>query len=381
MKPIVAVYRDHLIYPSETFVLGQAEALKRFVPYYVGSRRVRGLSVPTARTVVANEGSLSGRVHEISYKLWGLAPAFVKRVRRLKPVLIHAHYGPEGVRALPLARALQIPLLVTFHGFDATTKDEYAKRSFYGHRVYVRRREKLKHEAQLFIAVSQFIQDKLLEQGFPPEKILVHYVGVDTRAFRADPTQARGPVVLFVGRLVENKGCEFLIRAMSRVQSLAPEAELVVIGDGPLRPSLELLAGKTLRRWRFLGVRPQKEVRSWMNCARVFSVPSVTSVSGASEGFGIVFAEAQAMGLPVASFATGGIPEVVSHGETGLLAAERDWEGLARHISSLLSNDSLWRRLSAAGQARVRDLFDLRRQTGALEEIYDRVLSEEARDD
>ncbi len=118
-----------------------------------------------------------------------------------------------------------------------------------------------------------------------------------------------------------------------------------------------------------------------MNCARVFSVPSVTSVSGASEGFGIVFAEAQAMGLPVASFATGGIPEVVSHGETGLLAAERDWEGLARHISSLLSNDSLWRRLSAAGQARVRDLFDLRRQTGALEEIYDRVLSEEARDD
>jgi len=259
--------------------------------------------------------------------------------------------------------------LTTFHGFDATVKDEYARRSHYAHRIYPRRREELKREVRLFIAVSKFIERKLLEQGFPRDKIVVHYIGVDTEIFKPDPAVPRESVVLFVGRLVENKGCEYLIRAMRRVQAAMPQVELVVIGDGPLRPALERLAGETLGRYRFLGSQSPEGVRSWMNRARVFSVPSVTAKSGVSEGFGLVFAEAQAMGLPVASFATGGIPEAVVHGVTGFLAEERDWEMLAEHISSLLKEDNIWRRFSVAGQSRVRALFDLQKQTSALEEI------------
>jgi glycosyltransferase involved in cell wall biosynthesis len=78
--------------------------------------------------------------------------------------------------------------------------------------------------------------------------------------------------------------------------------------------------------------------------------------------------------LPVASFDTGGIPEAVVHGETGLLARERDTAGLAHNIVSLLRNGSMWQRLSEAGQRRARELFDLRRQTAALEDIYHSVL-------
>ncbi len=111
-----------------------------------------------------------------------------------------------------------------------------------------------------------------------------------------------------------------------------------------------------------------------MNRARVFCVPSVTVDSGASEGFGMVFAEAQAMGLPVASFETGGIPEAVVHGETGLLARERDTAGLAQNIIALLSDRAMWERFSDAGRRRARELFDIRRQTAALEDIYRAVL-------
>ena len=90
----------------------------------------------------------------------------------------------------------------------------------------------------------------------------------------------------------------------------------------------------------------------------------------------MVFAEAQAMGLPVASFASGGIPEAVEHGVTGLLTTERDVTALAGNIVSLLTDDSLWRRFSAAGQERVKRLFDLEKQTAKLEQIYHEVLQE-----
>ncbi|QIN80252.1 glycosyltransferase [Rubrobacter marinus] len=371
--PIV-VYRDGLLAYSETFVRDQAEGLERFVPFYAGSRRVEGLDLPGERTVVVNGGGPFGKTAEALYKLRGAAPGFYRRLERLGPALVHAHFGPDGVSAMPLARRLGVPLLTTFHGFDATMTDEYARRSFYRHRAYLRGRPALQREGRLFLAVSEYIKGRLVEVGFPPEKIVVHYNGVDTRLFRPEPGAERGPVVLFVGRLVEKKGCEFLVRAMSRVQEAVPEAELAVIGTGPLRAPLEELAGKTLRRYRFLGALPPGEVRSWMGRASVLSVPSVTASTGDAEGFGLVFAEAQATGLPVASFDGGPIPEVVAHGETGFLAKEGDWEGLASHISRLLEDGDLRRRMGERGVERVRERFDLRERTHALEEIYASVL-------
>jgi glycosyltransferase involved in cell wall biosynthesis len=98
-----------------------------------------------------------------------------------------------------------------------------------------------------------------------------------------------------------------------------------------------------------------------------------------SEGFGLVFAEAQAMGLPVVSFATGGIPEAVAHGTTGYLGPERDWEFLAAHITMLLKDTNLWNRINAAGIAAAAERFDLRRQTAMLEGMYDEVIRAKTR--
>jgi glycosyltransferase involved in cell wall biosynthesis len=374
-KPNIVIYRHLLLQPSETFIRGQAEALEHFTPYYVGSRLVQGLPLPKERTLVVNRGGLLGKMSEISSKLGGFAPTFVRQVGNLNPALIHAHFGQDGAMALPIAGGLRVPLLVTFHGFDITVKDEHAEKSI-GQWTYLRRREVLKRKVHLFVAVSEFIKEKLLEQGFPANKILVHYIGVDTKLFQPDPAIKRQPIVLFVGRLVEKKGCEYLIQAMRRVQIVMPEAELVVIGDGLLRSSLERQAKETLRCYQFLGVQLPESVRAWMNQVKVFCVPSITAMSGDSEGFGLVFAEAQAMGLPVVSFASGGIPEAVAHGKTGFLAAERDMEGLAQYILRLLEDKELWHRFSQSGQERVRSNFELHNQTRALESIYvDRVLN------
>ena len=316
---------------------------------------------------------MNGKVREVMFKLFGTAPHLVERLRAVDPVLIHSHFGPDGLRALPLARKLGLPLIVTFHGSDATATDVRHVKAPFGHRRYLVQRGVLRRGANLFLAVSEFIREKLLEQHFPAEKTLVHYVGVDTKLF--SPAQGeQGSTVLYVGRLADRKGAEFLIRAMAEVQKENPATELVLIGDGVLRGDLEKLASENVKRYRFLGVQPPNVVREWLDRASVFCAPSIRGRSGEEEAFGMVFAEAQAMEKPVVSFATGGIPEAVLHGETGLLAPDRDWPTLAQYLSLLLKNAGLRRKYGVAGRQRVLRLFDLNTQTSALEKIYDGVL-------
>ena len=377
-KPLV-FFSGLLLPPSETFIRAQGEGLQQFTPYYVGSRLVKGLSLPSDRTFVVNRGGSVGAAKEVLFKQLGTAPSLYHQLQQIQPALIHAHFGVCGALALPLVRTLKLPLVVTFYGLDATMKDDYARRNSITTRVYLRRREALKREATLFIAVSDFIKEKLLEQGFPQEKVVSHYYGVNTEVFQPDPDVPREPVVLFVGRLAEKKGCEYLIQAMAKVQAQMPEVELAIIGDGTLRVQLEELAAKSLKRYKFLGLQPPEVVKSWMNRSLLLAAPSVTASTGDSEGLPTVVVEAQAMGLPVVGSVHAGIPQAVVHGETGFLAAERDWKSLAEHILRLLQDPMLWQSFSRNGQQRMRNLFDLHKQTQALESIYKAVLQEEVR--
>jgi colanic acid/amylovoran biosynthesis glycosyltransferase len=375
-KRTILIFRNELLPRSETFVRSQAEALQNFEAHFVGARLVRGgLQLPADKTLVVNTGGVVGRIQDVAFQLLGKAPRVQRAARQLEPSLLHAHFGTDGVRALPLAQSLGVPLVVSFHGFDATTRDDFARRSFRGHRRYIARRGRLIGQGALFIAVSEFVKRKLIEQGYPEERIVVHYTGVDTAFFQSDASVMRRPVVLFVGRLVESKGCEYAIRAVAAIQNDIPGVELVVIGDGPLRSSMEELARRELRACSFLGALPPDQVRHWMNVARVFCVPSITTASGASEGFGMVFAEAQSMGLPVVSFATGGIPEAVAHEQTGVLSPQHDCAGLADGVRRMLNCPSTWERFSQNAQKRSRERFDLRKQTAKLEALYEDVLA------
>lgn len=252
MNRNVAIYVDHLLGPSETFIRSQVEGLRKFTPYYIGSRTVNGVTTPPERTIVVNTGGAFGRMREVAFKLWGVSPSLHSAVAALNPIVVHAHYGPNALRALPLAKSSGRQLIVTFHGSDANITETAAAGSYRSHRVYAKKKHVVKHEVALFIAVSDFIHSQLIRQGFPADKIRTHYIGIDTDLFRPDSTIIREPVVLFVGNLIENKGGAQLIRAMAAVQNEDPLVELVVIGNGPLREELELLARQNLRRYRFL---------------------------------------------------------------------------------------------------------------------------------
>lgn len=370
----VVVYRDHLLRYSEIWVRSQGEALERFVPYYAGSKRRDDVPMPQARTFALSAGGIGGRVAEGLFKVADIAPSLRRWIRAARPALIHAHYGVDGALVAPIARALALPLVVTFHGYEATMQDAYAARSFYLHRKYLTRRAALARDGALFIAVSNCVRQALLSQGFPPERTVTHYIGVDAGHFTPDPAVPRENIVLFVGRFDALKGGSHVVEAMAEVERRIPDAALVIIGDGPERAAMEALAARTLRNCRFLGFRPQAEIKAWLNRARILCNPSRTIETGECEAFGLVFLEAQAMGVPVVSYASGGIPEAVADGETGLLAPEGDRAGLAARIIELLTNPARWARMSLAAQARVRRDFDLVAQTRILEDLYDAVL-------
>lgn len=367
-RPIL-VYRGTLLQPSETFIQCQAESLKRFRPIYICARTTNGLRIPPACVHALCSSGSKSRMERLRFKLLGPTRLQLRALAKYHPALCHAHFAPDASEAIALSRALEVPLVVSLHGYDVTSLDSHLPW------LYRLRRNLLHATAARFLCVSNFIRNQALAKGFPPEKTIVHYTGVDTDFFSSDPTIPRCPIVLFVGRLVPGKGCEYLVRAMAQVQSVRPETRLVVIGDGPQRRQLEQQAAATLQGYEFLGVQAPAVVRDWMNRAKVFSSPCFIT-SSSQEGFGMTFVEAQAMGLPVVSCRVGGIPEAVLDGNTGFLTPERDAHALAEKLLLLLHDQTLWARFSRAGRDHVSKNFNLTTQADALEHIYDGILSE-----
>jgi colanic acid/amylovoran biosynthesis glycosyltransferase len=385
----VAIYRDLLLPYSETFIPAQVESLSTYSGFYVGMSRVAGANslVSQEKSIVLSDLVSQPAPWKLAFKLTGFAhPGWFREIKKRSPQLVHAHFGLDGVLSLPLAKKLNVPLVVTFHGNDATgmeykstgrakLTDLFQKRGQFFRDLYLERRDRLFKSANCFIAVSEFIRSKLVDKGCPSGKILVHYIGVDIDKFTPNLSIQREPIVMFVGRLVEKKGCEYLIRAMAQVQAVMPEIELVVVGSGPLQQRLEQLAQNCLKRYRFLGVQPPEAVKDLMNRSLLLCTPSVTAANGDSEGLPIVVYEAQAMGLPVVGSIHAGIPEAVVHGETGFLAPEKDWETLGKHIVTLLNDVQLRERFSMAGRKRAEQKFSLKSNTAKLEATYDRILS------
>ena len=371
----VLIFRNELLPISETFIRGQAAALKTFQPQYAGLRRAkRSLAVPDDAIILDQGAGKFTRSLENIYKYTGFASSFRARVLQAKPDLVHAHFALDAINALPLVRDLRVPLIVTLHGADVTTADRVFRKRIGGWR-YLLQRRKLWQRASAFLCVSEFIRRKATELGFPENKLTVHYTGIDLTQFAYRETTRQQDLVLFVGRLTEKKGCEYLIRALAIVKQRKPHVRLVVIGDGPLRSSLEAIAREERIDCQFLGAQPSDVVSDWISCSRVFCTPSVTAASGDSEGLGMVFAEAQAMGTPVVSFHHGGIPEVVCHGATGLLAPERDLAALAQHVLRYLSDDIFWNACSTHGSKWIKERFDINAQTAKLEALYSEVVT------
>lgn len=368
MKPAVLVYRSELLPVSETFIAAQAGALQHYQPVFIGTRHVQNtLSLPGPSLVPSLRAA--GR---LLYRQTGHAPGLLSRAAAYTPAVMHAHFALDAAEALPLARALRLPLLVTLHGYDVMCSDGAHTHTRAG-RLYLQRRAKLLQEAAAFLCVSAAVRNQARARGFPPNKLQVLPIGIDTEGMTQRAGLGCSDVILFVGRLVEKKGCHVLLQAVNKLQQHAPDVRLVIAGDGPERSALERLATETTVGTRFLGAQRRDQVQELMREARCLAVPSITAANQDAEGLPTVIAEALAIGLPVASTVHSGIPEIITHGQEGLLAPECDSGALAANLMALCRDDELAKRFSDSGRARVLREFDLARQTAKLERIYEQT--------
>lgn len=373
LNPCVALLRHQLFQPSEVFITEQARALRKFAPLLVG----RVLAGKPCGDVSYHVPAV-GRMEQLRYLVRRDPRMFAPALAERRPVLVHAHFGVEAVYGIKLADAMRVPLVTTFHGFDATMRRARLLTARKASWVqYVLKRAELRGRGTLFIAVSEFIRSRVLELGFPAERTRVHYIGVDTASFEPRvENDDNPPTVLHVARLVEKKGTRYLLDAFAAIAAKHPRARVVVIGDGPLRGALEQHAA-TLgigARVHWLGAVPHADVRARLSRASVFCLPSCTAADGDAEGLGLVLLEAAASGVPVVGTLHGGIPEAVIHGATGYLVPERDPSRLADALDALLSSSDLRRRLGAEARRFAQRRFDLHRQTRSLEELYEDVL-------
>lgn len=375
VKPEVLIYTNHLLGYSETFIRAQGEALCSFSPQFLGSYDVTGgLEIATAHRHILRS-CWRGKLADMALKLGVLTPYVARLLKRLQPCLIHAHFGPNGLTALAMSAHMGVPLVTTFHGFDVTIAQPTRKSHGWLHLRYLRRRDTLAQRGALFIAVSDFIRTKLLQQGFPAARVIRHYIGVDTAFFAPDPAVARDGSVVMVGRMVPYKGHALLLQAMAKVQAQIPTARLVLVGDGPERTALEAMAQQLGVDVCFTGKQTPEQVRHWLRQAAVYCQTSIRMANGHEEALALAIAEAQAVATPAVVFDSGGMPEALLPNHSGLVVDCGNVDALATAILRLLQDQEMWAAFSAESVRQVRERHDLHRQSAMLEQIYHQVLA------
>ena len=281
------------------------------------------------------------------------------------PDVAHAHFWMSGLAAVTAGRSCDVPVVQTFHALGSVKRrHQGAADTSPAHRIAYERQ--LGRVADRIVVQCQDEIRELLLLGVPRARMVLIPSGVNTDRFRPDgPAAPRGrrPRILTVGRLVERKGFEDVIRAMS----LVPEAELVIVG-GPdqYADRLRELAGRcrVADRVTLAGAVPAGEMPSWYRSA------DVLAAAPWYEPFGLTPLEAMACGVPVVGTAVGGLIDTVVEGVTGDLVPARDHRSLGAALRRLLGDDMRRFSYSAAAADRAANSYSWRRVATQMSALY-----------
>jgi glycosyltransferase involved in cell wall biosynthesis len=289
-------------------------------------------------------------------------------VAAFRPDVIHVHWWfPGGLAVWPLGRRGR-PLVLTSHGTDLFLLDRFRPARALAAPIF--------RSAAEVTVISSPLVARVAALGVDRSRVTVVPMPLDPQVFQAPTGTARDPgLLLFVGRLIERKGAEYALRALALLAGEGKDVRLVLAGAGPAQPGLERLV-LTLglgARVTFLGTVPPEEVARLLARAAVFLLPAVTDWKGEQEGFGMVLVEAMRCGAPIVATRSGGIPDVVQDGATGLLVPERDPAALARAAARLLDDPSLGATLAEAARRDVDARFAPATIARTFEAVYQRA--------
>lgn len=285
---------------------------------------------------------------------WKLAFQFLMAARLARDlkaagcVHLHVHFADVPAQlGMYAAHLAGIPFTVTAHAND-----------IFDDALLLERKA---GRAARMLTISEYNKDFLIERGVPAEKLAVVRCAVDrVAAHPAVPFERRaGYRIGTLGRLVEKKGMDVLLRAFALLPQRPYSLELVIGGDGPLRSELEALAAALglSDKVRFAGAIRPGDVAEWMRGLDLFVLACKQDRNGDMDGIPVVLMEAMAQHVPVVSTRLSGIPELVIHDQTGLLAQPADPHDLAKQIDCMLEAPPLRQRLTQQAAAHVEREF------------------------
>lgn len=302
--------------------------------------------------------------------------AWEARNRSASAVLVH-----YLTTATALRRAwgwMGQPVFVHCHGYDVTwdLRDPESGRRRHS-AEYVESVRRLATRVQ-FIANSNWTTRQLLSIGVPKDRIHVKYFGIETPAEIPDRKDRTDLNVLYLGRFVDFKGPAHVIRAFEQACEAGFKGTLSMAGDGPLFEECSSLrnASEFRKRIDLLGEVSSEEGMALRELADIFTAHNRKGPSGQEEAFGVSILEAMSVGLPFVGTRSGGVPEVVGEGETGILVEPGDVEGHAKALLSLERDSNLRGRMGLRAWERARSVFTV---NGELEDLRDILFRRDSR--
>lgn len=292
----------------------------------------------------------------VPFFLVGQLLAFIRLLRCESFDLIHAHWMiPQGwIAALGLRIThRKIPLLCTSHGSDL-----FALRWKFLQNL----KKRVLRKSDAITVMSRVMKSKVVDMGIASEKVDVIPMGVDLKnLFTPDSAVKRSTdELLFVGRLAENKGVQYLLNALPLVIRKHPSLRLRIAGSGPMEEALKNQATRLhiAKRVEFLGALTQEELPNLYRRAALAVFPFVVAQSGDQEGFGLVQVEAMGCLCPVISGDVPAIHDILEHGKTGWMVPAGNAEALAETISQALDHPELRATFAQAARNTVVEKFD-----------------------
>ncbi len=376
----VALFATIYLQYSQTFVYEEMNAHERY-EVEVFSKRSKNLDrFPFNKVNLHSKiGKFKGSLLNALYASTTYSPYFMKLLREGNFSLIHAQFGPSSIYALPYASALNLPLVVTYGGYDVPLLNSHRRFKPAFWRYWARSGAMLRR-TDLFLPVSKDLANKLIDLGAPAEKVKVFHRGVFIPDDFSNRLYEKGSTfkVLMIGRFVEKKGFEYGIEAFANLLKSNSNASLTIIGDGPLKNNY-------MRIINSLGIEekvvfkknmPQKEIFSEMLASDLLLVPSIVASNGDTEGITNVLKEANCRAVPAVISRHGGNPEIVDDGKTGFIVEERDVAGITKAMIQLSENPSIHRKMGLEAREKIKQMLDFKITNRVLEKLYDKVIEE-----
>ena len=307
-------------------------------------------------------GKVSFLFFLLSYFFYGL---WIIKKNRID--LVHCHWWvPGGMVGYLLSLFVPLQMVITTHGSDVFILRQFRWALPFAKLVF--------KKAQFITAVSTSLKHMISKDlGVDENRIFVFPMPFETSKFYVlKERKVKRGTILSIGRLIQRKGYDYLIKAAQILKDEGTEFGVTIIGSGPEEEKLrKLIAELNLENYvTLVDWLPQKELNTYYNQSEIFVLPSITDWKKESEGLGLVLLEAMACKVPVVATKSGGMVDIVIHEKTGLLVPEKDAEALASAFKRLLGDKELEEKLGEEGFRFVHENFTTQATAQKLKAIY-----------